>query len=160
MRSLYRKNCPSCLKPFQTYDSEKSYCTDRCKTRHVLQSVEKQERQEPGTGEKACVNCNALFSPHARTQLYCNAVCSMAAEIKKRNGYHLIACRECERPFYPVIGSVKYCSESCLHASKKRKGTRRTIERRKQAIGNEAKPRRMSYEALNRMEEKKRLESL
>lgn len=75
---LYQKQCPYCLKKFQTFETDKEYCNDECKAHEIYDSRyydKKNIKQRVANRQKVnkCIECGS--------QTY-DKICSYGCRLK------------------------------------------------------------------------------
>lgn len=172
---LLHVNCDFCNKPFQTYDEKKTYCNDECKAKDLfIERVKSKERvviesKKKGVKYCKCAQCWSEFESssnrYASHELrFCSLDCKECYVLEKSKAFQ-IECKACGLPFkYDTWqngkGSRMFCSERCKFADKKKEQEKLSIEKRKENMFKDRKKRKftLSYDQLNYLAEKKRLE--
>lgn len=178
---ILKKNCKFCNKPFNTYEINKEYCLDICKSRDS-QKLKTPSAQERGIkiltiGElgrlwlkrkRQCNHCGEIYhvpngtlnivgevaEEHFNPFFYCSANCQAASIFS--NNQKVNKCTICGIEFKG--SNTKFCSEECSYYYKRKNNLNLQIEKRKENLGKEKKKRKaISYEELNRRAEVNRL---
>lgn len=110
------KECPTCHKFFEPYNSQQVYCSENCRPNKKISNL---------TPVK-CAVCHEYFTPVNRFQRFCSQKCrdvekKAKAEKKKR------FCIWCGAEFVPKSVGQKYCGGECRNAANNEREKTRKI---------------------------------
>jgi len=160
---LYRHHCSHCNVAFNTYDTEKKFCTDSCECLYKCAQKARQKSFLKSQGEIfPCSHCGNLFKRGNKYKRYCNQACQIAhaVDVKRQkviDKYRKKTCPMCSEEFV-ANERRKYCSYICSNKKAKEDLADRQEARRIEKTGDPVKKRRLlPYHVLNVIEERKRL---
>lgn len=115
---LIFKHCLRCNQPYNTYDEDKTYCTDSCEATHkrIAERPPHQSNHIKGTDSR-CPWCNKLFTYSKKNKRYCDAACQIEHSMYTRRERHAAliekkTCAVCGNVFYGHK-LRKYCDYAC-----------------------------------------------
>lgn len=108
------KACPSCNSEFETTNSRKVYCSDKCKLRN---------HKELNAKEQTCKQCSKTFRSYKVKEFCCstcrkNHTIAIKEAYKKPKAKHTEVCTNCKEQYETSSCTSKYCSYECSYAYK------------------------------------------
>lgn len=144
---LLRKHCLHCDNGFNTFDTERKFCSELCARYHKLFNEIKPAKINKFSQVKRCAYCNKEFPFSRKNKIYCTVVCRLANANERYKNDRIV--KQTERPcqicgqMFSNSRKFKYCGEACAKVknveSTNKVNARRKIQRRLSSKGKRPK---------------------